>query len=326
MTYGYLQFDEKMIYECKNIMDAIEDFTANIGSIMAPPPQNQFDEITINEKKKTLFSKDIPSLLSKFESKLAINISKEYFVGNKYSIADFSALQLYHILTFPEIKETMLQILLSYKNLNSYFELRTKDFPVNSLTPVKYKLYYFDMAGRAESIRLLFHHAKVPFEDYRMSFQQFAQENSSDKFEYKQLPVLEENGVMYSQTEAILQRLGLKYGYLPTDPKMMYKVVNMMGAIKDIQDGLAKVQFSKITEENKKKAQDGLLNYSIPLIFSVYENKLKMNISKNFLVGCFFTLADFVFIGFARGNILNRNAPFFDYFTKLLEKFPLIKN
>ncbi len=31
----------------------------------------------------------------------------------------------------------------------------------------KYKLYYFNIKGRAEAIRLIFAYADVPFEDYR---------------------------------------------------------------------------------------------------------------------------------------------------------------
>ena len=36
------------------------------------------------------------------------------------------------------------------------------------------KLHYFDMGGRGEAIRALLFHANFQYEDYRLSFEQFA--------------------------------------------------------------------------------------------------------------------------------------------------------
>jgi len=41
--------------------------------------------------------------------------------------------------------------------------------------------------------------------------------------------------------------LGARYNYLPSDPKKAYLVLNIMGAIKDLIEGIGKFQFGKIT-------------------------------------------------------------------------------
>ena len=50
----------------------------------------------------------------------------------------------------------------------------------------KLKLYYFDIFGRAEPIRILLDHAKVPFEDIKFSFAEFPalKEKMGDAFEF----------------------------------------------------------------------------------------------------------------------------------------------
>ena len=78
------------------------------------------------------------------------------------------------------------------------------------------KLHYFDIYGRADSIRALLHHAKVPFEDVTVAGPAWGE--LKPKTEFGQLPLLElENGKLKSQSVSILRYLGRQYGYYSSE-------------------------------------------------------------------------------------------------------------
>lgn len=52
------------------------------------------------------------------------------------------------------------------------------------------KLYYYDCFGKAESIRMLFHHAKVNFEDIRVDLKDAKYQNL-EIFRIEHFPILE---------------------------------------------------------------------------------------------------------------------------------------
>jgi len=71
------------------------------------------------------------------------------------------------------------------------------------MIPSKLKLTYFPGGGRAEAIRLAFFVADIPFEDERITNEQFSKRKGLLPF--GQLPILEVDGVVIAQSHAILR-------------------------------------------------------------------------------------------------------------------------
>jgi glutathione S-transferase len=72
-------------------------------------------------------------------------------------------------------------------------------------------LYYFDLFGRAESMRILFHVGKVDYEDKRIPIEKWGELKESGKFEYGQMPGLDIDGHTLVQSLAILKYLGISF-------------------------------------------------------------------------------------------------------------------
>ena len=87
------------------------------------------------------------------------------------------------------------------------------------------KLHYFSFYGRAEPIRLLLNHSGKEFEDIMHTFDEWKEiKSNADLFEYGQMPVLEKDSKVYSNSMAILRYLGAEYGYYPTEAESMFQV------------------------------------------------------------------------------------------------------
>jgi len=85
-------------------------------------------------------------------------------------------------------------------------------------------LHYFDCLGRAEVLRILFVHSKTPYVDHRVSWEEWPELKASGFSEFRQLPVVEMDGLKLVQTLAVLRYVGAKVGYVPTDPALHYQM------------------------------------------------------------------------------------------------------
>jgi len=98
---------------------------------------------------------------------------------------------------------------------------------------MSYKLTYFDGRGRAEIIRLILTQADVPFEDVRISREEYAQRRSALPF--LQVPIFEIDGkITLCQSNAIARYLARKYNLAGKTELEQVQAEMMVDCMEDI--------------------------------------------------------------------------------------------
>lgn len=83
-------------------------------------------------------------------------------------------------------------------------------------------LTYFDMAGKAEAVRFALALGDKPFQDVRLSVEEF--QTQSSEFPFGSIPVLDVGGERIAQSEAILRLAGSLAGLTPSDPVVQARI------------------------------------------------------------------------------------------------------
>ena len=113
------------------------------------------------------------------------------------------------------------------------------------------KLTYFDIhSGRAEPARLAMHIGGVPFEDDRISFQEFGARRAS--YPFMRVPLLQIDDVELSQCNSINRYVAKLAGLYPSDPLQAAYCDEAMDAVEDIVS--QQVATMSIKDEAEKKA------------------------------------------------------------------------
>ena len=321
VKYGYLPkkgFDK--LYKIMKIINTTEDIMLKVYG--AATSYSPLDEAGKAKALEDLYNNSGPLFVGSIEKALNENGCKKFIVGKKYTIADFYLLGIYRSLTtHPELKAVYQKFVEKHPALEAYAQLRIKDF--NHYYKVcKPKLYYFDCAGRAEMIRILLKYLKIDFEDIRIKHEDWGKEKTSGKFELQQVPALECEpcGIKLCQTDAIMQRVGARFGLFPTKKaQKLYKVLWWCNTLKDVMEGYCKV-YLPIPEDKKKELMKNFYEKSLPTMIAAMEDRLKMNKCQCCLVGRKNTIADFYLIGVWRGFMIESKEA-----KDLLEKSPVLK-
>eukprot|EP00912_Choanoflagellata_sp_UC4_P000849 UC4_evm1s523 len=133
--------------------------------------------------------------------------------------------------------------------------------------PAKGKLIYFDqIGGRGEPIHILLNMSKVEHEYETFTLADFANPDSDyhkrkaagefSKFAVcgGGLPVYQENGKTYFETNAILRMLGARHGYYSTDPETMYQIDVCMEEVEQVFEHCGVAQHSHYVLANINKS------------------------------------------------------------------------
>ncbi|MDX2089185.1 MAG: glutathione S-transferase [Kofleriaceae bacterium] len=158
-----------------------------------------------------------------------------------------------------------------------------------------YRLTYFDAEGRAEPIRVAMFLAKIPFEDRRLKFPEFAAMREQGAFPLGAVPVLEIDGRAIVQTGAILRyvaRVGNTDLY-PTDP---FAAVIVDSAIDTFNDTLSTALVPSMFErdpEKKLEMRKALVAGPLAKTCRYVENLIGAS-EGPFLTGSKLTIADLV--------------------------------
>ncbi|CAG7833931.1 unnamed protein product [Allacma fusca] len=154
----------------------------------------------------------------------------------------------------------------------------------------QYKLTYFNLTALGEPIRWAFKIAGVDFEDERIEISDWAAVKKSGRFPQEQIPLLEIDGEVFTQSTAILKYLGKKFDLDVDDAILRFRLDQIFGILDD-----ARIEFRSWFMENdpdkKQNLQQTLVNESIPRYLRQVE-EIVAKTDGNFITGSKLTYGD----------------------------------
>ena len=146
--------------------------------------------------------------------------------------------------------------------------------------------YYFDLHGRGEIIRMLLHLTDVPFEDKRLSMEEWVAKFKPTA-EFGTCPILEIDGHTLVQTKAIIRYIAQTHGLYPKSFKDIYQLESFIDTVADFRENLIEYSVHNQTE----KLQEHYAK--MPGFLVMLEKRLNANTAKSgWVVGGQMTVAD----------------------------------
>jgi len=157
-----------------------------------------------------------------------------------------------------------------------------------------FKLIYFDVRSRGETPRMLFKLAGQPFEDYRVSGNW---PEVKKTVPMGQLPVLDVDGVLVCQSQAISRYLAKQFGYNGKTDLEAAQIDAVVGCVEDLTTRVLPIYDLKDDPEEKSKYQERYRNEFLYPGLTKLQLLLETNNGGNsFFIGDSLTWADVYFL------------------------------
>jgi glutathione S-transferase len=136
------------------------------------------------------------------------------------------------------------------------------------------KLTYFDFhGGRGEPARLALAMAGIPFEDDRIPFAEWQRRKQGAPF--GAVPLLEVDGQVLAQSNAINRYVGKLAKLYPSDPWEAALCDETMEAVEDITNKIAATMF--LPDDQKKSERQALVAGPIPFFLTALAQRLEQH-------------------------------------------------
>ncbi|XP_011698167.1 PREDICTED: glutathione S-transferase-like [Wasmannia auropunctata] len=154
-----------------------------------------------------------------------------------------------------------------------------------------YKLTYFNVTGLGESIRYMFNHLGIKFEDVRLSFDDWPKYKSNMPF--GQMPVLEIDGKQYHQSRAIGRFIAKKGKLYGNDDLEAMEIDAIIDSMDDIRQAMSLYYWEQDPAFKAKLKETAFQKWPI------YLDKFEAQVKKNggHFVGGKLSWADFLWAG-----------------------------
>jgi len=166
----------------------------------------------------------------------------------------------------------------------------------------EYKLTYFNLRGRAELSRLIFAYAGQKFQDVRIEREQWPE--LKETMPFKQLPVLEVDGELLTQSHTIARYLARTFkiaGRNDLEAAQADAYIDIIyDMLADARNAMVDSQQEGLDSEQKKEVIQKFLSETLTPKLMAVEKQLKAN-GFHYLVGEKLTWADIGFYAFLSG-------------------------